>query len=421
MEYNYGNLIKVERMRRGIKQSVLARGICSVSYLSKIENNQTSPSEEVLELIFERLDIEVPLYFDLSEQVDKVKNEIRVILKDAILTRKDAAGQKDVEKYLSNPVVTQSKELYITLLMTLARFGMMPGGDSKYLTEIGWIEDQLDFDNKIRFTVMSSLKLFQKNERDGSLKLLEDLNEALSKSHIPDWEMADIRYIMGGLYYKFTDFLQAIEHVRYALDYFQEHFYVERIVECHLIIGLAYKRRKRYSDALTFYEKAVKIVSATDLKNYYGMLYNNMGDIYSLLGEKEKALEFFIESFGYKVEIGSKLFSVLSLIEVYSDHGDSDGVIEWLDKGRNLISDDSEEFDSFLHHFDIYTNYYREYNPEKLIDSLKKAVQYFESFDEYLYTNKYALWLARELRKNGKYKASTEYYEKAITIMSIWD
>ncbi|MEW8968646.1 tetratricopeptide repeat protein [Exiguobacterium alkaliphilum] len=420
MEHNYGNLIKVERMRRGIKQSVLARGICSVSYLSKIENNQTSASEEVLELIFERLDIEVPLYFDFSEQVEKVKTEIREILKEAVLTRKDIGRQKEVEKYLTNPVVKQSKDLYITLMMTLARFGMMPDGDSKYLTEIGWIEDQLDVDNRVRFTVMSSLKMFHKNERDGSLKLLEELNEALSKSNIPDWEMADIRYIMGGLYYKFTDFLQAIEHVRFALSYFQEHFYVERIVECHLIIGLSYKRRKRYTDALNYYEKAIKIVSATDLKNYYGMLYNNMGDIYSLLGEKEKALKYFIESFEYKVEINSKLFSVLSLIEVYSDHDDREGVIVWLEKGDQLI-EETEGLEVFTRHFDIYKHYYREYNQEKLIESLKKAVQYFESYDEYLYTNKYALWLARELRKNGKYKLSTEYYEKAITIMSIWD
>ncbi|MCT4784158.1 MULTISPECIES: tetratricopeptide repeat protein [Exiguobacterium] len=420
MEYNYGNLIKVERMRRGIKQSVLARGICSVSYLSKIENNQTSPSEEVLELIFERLEIEVPLYFDFSEQVDKVKKEIRETLKEAVLTRKDIGKQKEVEKYLSNPVVKQSKDLYITLMMSLARFGMMPDGDSKYLTEIGWIEDQLDFDNKVRYKMMSSLKMFHKNERDGSLKLLEELNEALSKSHIPDWEMADIRYIMGGLYHKFTDFLQAIEHVRFALAYFQEHFYVERIVECHLIIGLSYKRRKRYTDALNYYEKAIKIVSATDLKNYYGMLYNNMGDIYSLLGEKEKALKYFIESFEYKVEINSKLFSVLSLIEVYSDHDDHEGVITWLKKGDQLI-EEIGGLELFTRHFDIYKNYYREYNQEKLIESLKIAVQYFESYDEYLYTNKYALWLARELRKNGKYKLSTEYYEKAITIMSIWD
>lgn len=128
MEYNYGNLIRVERLRKNMKQSVLARGICSISYLSKIENNQTSASEEVLELLFERLEIEVPLYHDFSYQSEKVIKEIREILKEAILTRKDRDKQEQVKKYMNHPTVKQSKSVYTTLMVTLARFGVMPGG-----------------------------------------------------------------------------------------------------------------------------------------------------------------------------------------------------------------------------------------------------------------------------------------------------
>lgn len=419
MEYNYGNLIKVERMRKNMKQSVLARGICSISYLSKIENNQTSPSEEVLELIFERLELDVPLYFDLSEQVTKIKNEVRDILKEAVLTRKDEDKYKKIEKYITNPVVKQSKELYTTLMISLARFGVMPGGNTKYLTEIGWIEDQLNADDKLRYMLMRSVILFQSTDREEALKLLEYLSENLQSSHIPDWEMADIRYIMGGLYYKSTDYLQAIEHVRFALNYFQEHFYVERIIECQLIIGLSFKRRKRYTDALAHYEKATKVAGATDLKNYNGMLYNNMGDIYFLIGNQEKALEYFLESFEYKVDVKSKLYSVMSLIEVNSEKKNVEGVMEWLKKGYELVGE-REDLQEFDYHFEIYANCYEEFDQVKLVNSLKKAVHYFEVYDEF-YTNKYALWLARELRENGKYKLATEYYEKSIAIMSRWD
>ncbi|MCT4778610.1 MULTISPECIES: tetratricopeptide repeat protein [Exiguobacterium] len=420
MEYNYGNLIKVERMRRNMKQSVLARGICSISYLSKIENNQTTPSEEVLELIFEKLNINVPVYFDFSQQVDKVREEIQTILREAVLTRKDEDKRKQIEKYISNPVVNQSKELYIMLLITLARFDLMPGGKGRYLNELGWLEDQLDRDNKIRYLLMQSLTHFQSNDKESSLQLLEQLNEQLPTSNIPDWEIADMRYIMGGLYYKSTDYLQAIENVKFALGYFKDNFYVERIIECHLIIGLSYKRRKRYSESLSHYERATKVTSATDLKYYNGMLYNNMGEIYSLLGNQEKALEYFLESLSYKSDPKSKLYSVLSLIEVYAEQEDSNGVIKWLGNGYEIIGN-HEGLEEFHHHFEVYRNCYKEHDKLKLISSLKKAVQYFESFDDYLYTNKYALWLARELRENGKYKLSTEYYEKSIAIMSRWD
>ncbi|TCI56131.1 tetratricopeptide repeat protein [Exiguobacterium sp. SH5S13] len=420
MEYNYGNLIKVERMRRNMKQSVLARGVCSVSYLSKIENNQTSPSEEVLELIFNKLDITVPLYFDFSKQVEKIKEEMTDILKEAILTRKDKDKRSQIEKYISNPVVNQSKELYITLLITLARFDFMPGEKGQYLSEIGWIEDQLDHDNKLRYLLMQSLASFHANEKEEALRLMEKLNEQLSTSNIPDWEIADMRYIMGGLYYKCTDYLQSIENVRTALVYFKDNFYVERIIECYLIIGLSYKRRKRYAESLEHYERATKVTSATDLKYYNGMIYNNMGEIYSLLGDQEKALKFFIESLSYKVDPKSKLYSVLSLIEVYSDQEDSSGVVNWLKEGYEIIGD-NKGLEEFVYHFEVYKNCYQEQDKLSLMNSLKKAVQYFESFDEYLYTNKYALWLARELRENGKYKLATEYYEKSIAIMSRWD
>lgn len=419
MENNYGNLIKVERMRRNMKQSVLARGICSISYLSKIENNQTSPSEEVLELIFERLSLDVPLYFDLSEQVEKIKVEIRELLKDAILSRQEENQLRKVKKYISNPVVNQSKELYITLMVTLARFGMMPGGDARYITEIGWIEDQLSDEDKVRYMLMKSLHLFQSTDKEEALELLEEINDKLSKTHLPEWEMADMRYIMGGLYYKSTDYLQAIENVRLALSYFQEHFCVERIIECHLIIGLALKRRKRYTDSLTHYEKATKIASATELKSYNGMLYNNMGDIYFLIGDQDKALQYFLKSIDYKIDVKSKLYSVMSLIEVNSDRGDTAGVVEWLCKGYELMGE-REDLEEFIYHFNVYDHCYREYDQLNLLNSLKRAVKYFESSDEF-YTNKYALWLARELRENGKYKLATEYYEKSIAIMSRWD
>ncbi|QUE86290.1 tetratricopeptide repeat protein [Exiguobacterium alkaliphilum] len=417
MEYNYGNLIKVERMRKNMKQTVLARGICSVSYLSKIENNQTSPSEEVLELIFERLELQVPLYFDFSNQVDKVKEDIRNILKEAILNRNDNAKRKDILKFIEHPAVKQSKTLYVTLMLTLARFGIMPGGDAKYITEVSWIEDQLSRDDDLRYTLIKALQMFQKNEKQLAFDLVEKLNELLPGSGLPDWEIADMRYIMGGLYYKFTDNIQALENVKFALTYFQENFCLERIVECHLIIGLSYKRRKRYSDALSHYQKAIKVISATDLKNYYGMLYNNMGEIYSLLGDQDKALQYFIESFEYKIDIRSKLYSVLSLIEVNSNQENEEGVLHWLSVGYELMENENE-VEEFNRHFDIYQNHFKEKNIPNLIESLKKAVNYFETHDEYMYTKKYALWLAKELRENGKYKLATEYYEKVISIMS---
>lgn len=55
---NYqGMLIYRERNRRNWSQEGLCRGICTVSYLSKIENGKAEPSEEILRMLLERLEL----------------------------------------------------------------------------------------------------------------------------------------------------------------------------------------------------------------------------------------------------------------------------------------------------------------------------------------------------------------------------
>lgn len=52
-----GFVIKKERLRRNWSQEGLCKGICAVSYLSKIEQGKTEASEEILEALFKKLGI----------------------------------------------------------------------------------------------------------------------------------------------------------------------------------------------------------------------------------------------------------------------------------------------------------------------------------------------------------------------------
>ena len=67
---NYqGYIIYRERLRRNWSQAGLCKGICTVSYLSKIETGKAEPSEEVLRLLLTK-DIEyyraTPAWLDLT-------------------------------------------------------------------------------------------------------------------------------------------------------------------------------------------------------------------------------------------------------------------------------------------------------------------------------------------------------------------
>ena len=55
---NYqGYLIYRNRIQLNWSQAGLCKGICTVSYLSKIETGKAVPSEEILQLLMDRLDL----------------------------------------------------------------------------------------------------------------------------------------------------------------------------------------------------------------------------------------------------------------------------------------------------------------------------------------------------------------------------
>lgn len=64
---DYGVLIHRERLLRNWSQEGLCKGICAVSYLSKIEQGKAAPSDAVLRLLLERLEISTELDAEARE------------------------------------------------------------------------------------------------------------------------------------------------------------------------------------------------------------------------------------------------------------------------------------------------------------------------------------------------------------------
>lgn len=72
MYQDFGKIIKGLRKKKGMSQIELSCSICSKEYISKIENGHKFPSDRVLKLLFERLGINVKLYFPTLEFSDNL-------------------------------------------------------------------------------------------------------------------------------------------------------------------------------------------------------------------------------------------------------------------------------------------------------------------------------------------------------------
>ena len=73
MDKRIGTYIRKARIEKSYSQEGLCKGICAVSYLSKIELGQVHASQEIIQMLFQRLD----LYYETdSAYLKEVKQSI---------------------------------------------------------------------------------------------------------------------------------------------------------------------------------------------------------------------------------------------------------------------------------------------------------------------------------------------------------
>jgi len=96
---NYqGYIIYRERIRRNWSQAGLCQGICTVSYLSKIETGKAEPSEEVLRLLLDRLELKS------DKEIEKEASELadqgwKLLFDGRFAKLSNLLQERDIERY----------------------------------------------------------------------------------------------------------------------------------------------------------------------------------------------------------------------------------------------------------------------------------------------------------------------------------
>ena len=117
---NYqGMLIHRKRLERGWSQGGLCKGICAVSYLSKIEQGKATPSEDVLELLFERLGVHV------DHQVSTIASQLSEEAYELLFTGEFEAFHKRIKEWKDEKY--QATEAGLDLLLLRQ---MLEGGEA---------------------------------------------------------------------------------------------------------------------------------------------------------------------------------------------------------------------------------------------------------------------------------------------------
>ena len=126
-----GSIVRWERKRRNMTLHEGAEGICSVSYLSKVENSLIEPNEEILYNLKKRLEIETLIDFDLQrfdEHYDDIiqttfnYKQVASFYYDMYFGKKDYKSKLVLYSfYISNDNLEKARPLYKDLEIEISK------------------------------------------------------------------------------------------------------------------------------------------------------------------------------------------------------------------------------------------------------------------------------------------------------------
>ena len=221
-----GLMIRRERLRRQWSQEGLCRGICAVSYLSKIEQGKAEASPEVLRLLLERLDI--VWHGEVAEEAARCTEDCY----DGIFSGDQAAFQSACQKLDEHwEVYANGPSMLDALLLR------------------SWDRREVD----------PLLEEFKLDLRQKTLLLIlqNHCEEAASRNPLPF-----TLFCSGISLYECGRYPSAIEALQQCYDMAAREGYVHLMAESRLYLGNCYSNLLDYDHMLLHYRVAERLSKA---------------------------------------------------------------------------------------------------------------------------------------------------------------
>ncbi|WP_442599388.1 tetratricopeptide repeat protein [Neobacillus sp. D3-1R] len=401
----YGPLIKYFRTQKGLTQKELAKGICSISHLSKIENNAKDANKETIHLLLERLEIDKN---EISAKDERIKGLLNSLNEKINFFQKKEVDLVFKELEEMEDIIPFSTSLYLYELNKYRYF--LFKGDIKVA------EQQESLLNKQR-------KNFSQHERylfqhynavclimKGQYKKADQVLESLMPSNSYDFIAGEFLYHRALIKSSLEEPDHAIYYGKKALQTFMNEHNFIRILHSLMLLGINYThakiydealgcfqhlmrnaellnesqilphvyhnigflkgKMKNYHDALYFYGKSLELQS-TDSSHYPMTLYS-IGETHYLLNQIDEAVNTFEKVLSFSKQIATRKYILLSTYYLKAIHCYEDS-IEYLEmKVIPFLEESSEHPDTLNQFYRLLSSHYRK------IARYEKAVKYIE-------------------------------------------
>jgi tetratricopeptide (TPR) repeat protein len=251
--FSLGQRIRELRLKKGLTQIDLAKGLCTPSMISQIESDRARPSYKMLFAIAERLDVPLEkLLVDVDLNLEYVST---YKMARAMVAGKEYASAIPLLRELLDTPRAQISTMDI--LFDLAECHLHIGQYEEAEKVFSQVQELaiLRQDHQLLALVLKNLGLIEFHRRHYQLAAYQ-WQKALDESE--KMEEQDV-YLKGSVLYN---------------------------------LGLAYSRSGQVFEALEYYDRASSLYEGMDSLYEMGHVYMGLGMSFKMLGDVEKAAEY---------------------------------------------------------------------------------------------------------------------------------
>ncbi len=411
-----GSIIKFHRLNQNITLESLAEEIISVSYLSRIENNQIVPANEIYKLLLKKLNVDL----DAVNQNEKDVLELLENWKVILLHNDKEEAEKLFDTISEKVSLSQNHHTTLYFHILQIRYYILQVKHTEVYDLIATIEPFYnELSTELQYYYLKHKGNFYyvvQNYFDAE-KLLSATLKLLS-NFTPDLEeeKADLFYLYAlSLSMNRKDAL-AIYYIESALQIYKDIYHTKRCAESHVLLGMSYRRIQNTTEAISHYKKAKALGEMLNLELLLAQIEHNLGYLKARMKSSKEAISHLEKSYKLKKKHSQKgLNTILALVQEYYYIDEKDTCIEWLQKGFDLFSGDRSSLNSeerilyiqFKYYDYVFNNYTGDY--ESFME-----VTFFPFLKEQEKFNLLALYAKRHSGyyiERKKYKKATEYLQ----------
>lgn len=332
-----GHKVRYLRKKKQMKQEDLSKGICSVSYLSKIENEILQPSDETMQLLLNRLG-----YIEETNALTRIQ-ELLTKWNITLIKRDEKESKKLYHYFQENDFINEGIQLEYRVLRI--QYYLQQNMIAHVRKELGDLTEKIiDMPLKTRFYFFkhSAYYYYHVGKMGEAVTNIIESQKFISFLELSTLELADFYYAFSFVNSKNNDTKTAVKYAEMALSSYQTIYMLNKCVDCHIILGICHKRNFHYEMAFDHYEAALTLAKEIDYQEMLTPIMHNLSSLYSILGQHDEAL-------GLLQDLYSKLSDftsynsariVLSLVKEYCKVGRKSEAAQCLSKMYRTIHED---------------------------------------------------------------------------------